>query len=213
MATGNQINPQSRVRSHFRRWARRWGTVCADSFNRINADDLGTADTGHDWLMLNPSAVVDPWAIRGGKARLRVNPGASYVIPLVASGLADARVRVQVTIGTITFPGVGLALRWDPNTSEGVLLHYHTAGGTQYRCSTYSGGLLTTQFNLTGPVLAAGETHLFEARMAGSTIELFVASASIGSGTLATHATNTRHGIFCWREPTNEFDNFRIVRV
>jgi hypothetical protein len=54
---------------------------------------------------------------------------------------------------------------------------------------------------------------VFEARMQGSTIELFVDGASIGSGTLATHASNTRHGLFCWRETSNEFDNFRILRV
>jgi hypothetical protein len=203
--------PRSRMRRHFRRWAGRWHTVAADSFNRAPEEGLGTGETGHLWEQFRLTGSGSNWCIRSGQARLLVASVGVTFWANVFTGQSDVRVSARITIGTVAGLGVGLAFRGHTNASTLAFLY---SGGTTWNLVRYSGGgsvgLATTA---AGPSLAAGSSHQFEVTAVGTGIVGLVDGAQVLTLTSSSLQSQMRHGIVAVDNVDHLFDNFRVVRM
>src|SRR5947209_3345164 len=116
------------LQKHFRRWSKRWSTVAADSFRRIDSLGLGPADSGHDWLeRSNPSGTR--WEIRGGHARSPDDSGTGTDFwAYVALSSADVRIRTRILVNGIGTRGPGIFYRAYDDGSKGWHLLYDGLG-------------------------------------------------------------------------------------
>jgi hypothetical protein len=191
----------------YRRWGSRWSTVVADSFLRINSDDLGNADSGHDW---KPYLNGNDWAIRSGAARLRVTTAGARERCRVQSGLADCTIKARITINNISLNGVGISYR---ETAGNNCWIFSYKGGTSYAMTNYNGGTLVTQTALTGPSLTNGNTYEFKVVLSGNSHSFYVDGTQVGATqTNATNNAETVHGIASDGIKETLFVSFKINR-
>jgi hypothetical protein len=184
--------------------------VAADSFSRISEASLGTAETGHGWRAEAGTAGNETfWALdRDGKAGLWIGGTNENFWADVWVGYDDAVIKVQIEIGTITAPGVGISFRNNSAGTTGVAFTY--AGGTEYRIVSFTGNTNSTLKSQTGgPTLSSGQTYTFELQVIGSSVTGFIDGTQVISHTTGAGAGNFRHGLFIRDDDDHRFDNFR----
>jgi FtsP/CotA-like multicopper oxidase with cupredoxin domain len=198
---------RGRRQSLYRRWARRWATIVVDSFQRINEDTLGSADTGHDWRPYVNSA---DWVIRSGKARLRVTTAGNKERCRVQSGLSDGTVRARINVNNVTLQGVGISFR---ETVTNNCWTFAYKGGTSYQWTNWNGGTLITSTAVSGPALTAGQSYELKVVMSGNQFSGYVDGTQVGATqTSATNQTETIHGIFSDGIKETLFERFVVLR-
>jgi hypothetical protein len=188
------------------RWARRWTTVVADSFKRIDDNSLNQADSGHDW---NSYPNANTWATRGGWARLRAASAGSKERAYVQSGLADATIQVRMKAGGIGAWGAGLMFRQD---TANVCRTVSWRGGTSWSWAEWSGGSLFSSTSFTGPSLAAGTTYTLKLVLSGNAATLYVDGAQVSTNSSTRNVGEGRHGLFADGGTGCLFRNFRVLR-
>ncbi len=203
---------KSRIRSLYRRWFTRWGTVCADSFNRLNEEGLGNADTGHDWSEFQDGASSTAFWIRSGKARAASAAASVDNWAMVDTGLSDVCVRVVVkTPGTLSAAhnygivfrlsdlGVGLYFGFNGATNSAKLMNFSSGVGASIATATFA--------------WVAATEYVLEERAVADALSLRIDGVEVIAATNATGQTNTRHGIECEETIEALFDNFFVRRA
>jgi hypothetical protein len=181
------------------------GTALFDSFTSTVAQSLN-----HHLLDIAPGGLRWHWltgpylpSVANGKVS-QTGAWAGYTAWTVNVGLANVNVGVDVT-STAYSPSGGLVLR---ATDENNYLLLRYKGPYLYR---RQGGQLHP-LGAANLSFASGETHRIEARMSGSSIEVYADNVLVFAVTETFNQAATRHGVV-WHgdDSTARLDNFSLT--
>lgn len=174
----------------------------SDSFNRTdNANSLGYADTGQQWV--NPNQDVKMGIKNGTAYKSAEGAGGLYI----ESGISDVAVSTKiVTIGGV----IGIALRYENNDNT-LRLYVNPADENKLTLGKRIGG--TSSVIGVGNAVSVGDIISVEA--IGNNIECFRNGVLEISATINENLTKTKHGLYVGSgaDVTSAVDDFSIVEI
>lgn len=161
--------------------------LVSDTFSRVAAV-MGTADTGQAWTQHTGTASTD-----GSRA--------TFVSAEAWASIDAGRANVDVSVDVSGAAQQYIALRG--STVLNTLIFGFTDGTNTINGFRIVAGAYTNILS----VGVGAHTGTLRAVAVGNSITIYFAGAQIGAITEATHATNTRHGLF---GDAGVFDNFLV---